>query len=181
MNNTFNVIMPVISIYVQYNSCANHKGYPWPSEEGGSFTSAKSPERWGWVRDDVCMMEWNKGAVMVIMIANGFLCFDFIVSFFWCKNRNSLNTQMEIHHVVAVMGFSLSIVCGYGMPMCSNASMITEISGYWLNYKDMFNKENRNAPLGQFVQIMFFITYTFCRLIPLYFLNSRVIYFSMVT
>lgn len=181
MCNTFNFIIPILSVYVQYNSCSNDKGFPWPNEEGGSFSSSKSPEKWGWLRDDVCMMEWNKGAVMVIMIANGFLCFDFIVSFFWTLNRNSLNTQMEIHHVVAVMGFTISISCGYGMPMCSAASMITEVSGFWLNYKDMFNKDNRNSALGQFVQIMFFITYTFFRLVPLYFLNMRVVYIALVT
>ena len=79
------------------------------------------------------------------------------------------------------MGFSLSIFSGYGMPTCSNSSMLCEVSGYWLNYKDMFNKENRNSPIGQFVQIMFFITYTFFRLIPLYFLNMRVVYFAMAT
>ena len=88
---------------------------------------------------------------------------------------------MEIHHIVAIMGFTLSIGSGYGMPMCSCASMICEISGYWLNYKDMFNKDNRNSPIGQFVQIMFFITYTFFRLAPLYFLNMRVVYIAMVT
>lgn len=55
---------------------------------------------------------------------------------------------METHHIVAVMGFTMSICSGYGMPMVSSASMICEVSGYWLNYKDMFSKENRNTPLG---------------------------------
>lgn len=182
MNNTFNFIIPILSVYVQYASCSNDKGYPWPSEKGGSYTNeANSEKRWGWVRDDVCMMEFSKGAVTVIMIANGFLCFDFIVSRFWILNRNNLNTQMEIHHIVALMGFTSSIWCGFGMPMCSCASMICEVSGYWLNYKDMFDATNRNSPPGQFVQIMFFITYTFFRLIPLYFLNMRVVYISLIT
>lgn len=181
MNNTFNFIIPVLAVYVQYNTCSNEKGFPWPSEKGGSFTSKKGSERWGWVRDDVCMMEFNKGSVMVIMIANGFLLFDLIVSLFWIKNRNSLNAQMEAHHIVAIMGFTMSIFSGYGMPMCSTASMISEVSGYWLNYKDMFSKESRNTPIGQFVQIMFFITYTFFRLIPLGFLQMRVVYIALVT
>lgn len=83
MNNTFNVMIPIMSIYVEYNACSNDKGFPWPSEKGGSFTNAASSERWGWLRDDACMIEFNKGAIMVLMIANGYLCFDFIITRYW--------------------------------------------------------------------------------------------------
>lgn len=91
MNNTFNVIIPILSTYVMYYSCTNDKGWPWPSEKGGSFSSKAGSERWGWIRDDLCMLEHNKGAIIVIMIANGFLCFDYIVLRFWLQDRNSLN------------------------------------------------------------------------------------------
>lgn len=181
MNNTFNAIIPVLSVLVNYYSCSNENGWPWPSDNGGSFTSKSGTERWGWVRDDICMLEFNKGAVMVLMIANGFLAIDFIILRFWIQDRNALTTQMEAHHILAIFGFSVSIIGGYGLPMSGQGSMISEVSGYWLNYKDMFSKENRNSPLGQFVQIMFFITYTFFRLIPLYFLNMRVIVINMLT
>lgn len=174
MNNTFNVIAPILSTVVHYYSCSNENGWPWPSEKGGSFSSISSTERWGWVRDDVCMIEFNKGAIIVLMFANGFLCFDYIVCRYWILDRNSLNKQMEAHHIMAVLGYTSSFIGGFGMPMSGQASMITEVSGIFLNYKDMFSKENRNSPLGQFVQFMFFITYTFFRLIPLYFQATRI-------
>ena len=84
-------------------------GYPWPSETGDTFTSFKNSKRWGWIRDDVCMLEYSKDAVMVLMVANGGICFDLIVSRFMTLNRNNLNVLMEIHHYVTITGFTLAV------------------------------------------------------------------------
>jgi len=82
------------------------------------------------------------------MVANGFLSFDFIQNRYWCLDRNSLNFQTDIHHVVAICGFTASIFAGYGFAGISNASMLAETSSIFLSYKDMFTRESRNTPLG---------------------------------
>lgn len=37
--------------YALYYSCANPEGWPWPTEEGGSYTNLSSDKRWGYLKD----------------------------------------------------------------------------------------------------------------------------------
>jgi hypothetical protein len=45
---------------------------------------------------------------------------------------------MLIHHFLAIVGFSSSLFVGYGLPGVCCASLMCEISGVFLNYKDLF-------------------------------------------
>jgi len=79
-----------------------------------------------------------------------------------------------LHHFLAITGFSASFFVGYGLPGISACSLLCEISGMFLNYKDMFTKETRNTPLAQINQITFFITYTLFRVILFPFLCFKI-------
>jgi hypothetical protein len=56
---------------------------------------------------------------------------------------------MLIHHFLAILGLSSSLFVGFGIPGVSCCSLMCEISGVFLNYKDLFTKENRNSSLAQ--------------------------------
>lgn len=82
------------------------------------------------------------------MFTNGFLTIDFIITYFWLKDKNNLTNQTLIHHVVAITGFIFTILCGYGMSGLSVVTLFCEFSSIFLNYKDMFSKVERNTPLA---------------------------------
>ena len=65
---------------------------------------------------------------------------------------------------MAVGGYSISILSGYGLAGCSNVSMLTEVSSLFLNYKDMFTKASKDSTLAQINQLVFFLTYTVFRM-----------------
>ena len=49
---------------------------------------------------------------------------------------------------MAISGYGVAMIAGYGFPGISNASLVCEISSVFLNYKDMFTKDTRNSTLG---------------------------------
>jgi hypothetical protein len=49
---------------------------------------------------------------------------------------------------MAASGFTFSLFSGYSLAGISTCSLICEISSLFLNYKDMFSKENKNSPLS---------------------------------
>ena len=79
MENIHHTMVPFIAVYILYNSCGNEEGWPWPSEKGGSYTSLTSDKRWGYFRDDVCWMEYNKGYGMLLAMTNGYLTWGWVV------------------------------------------------------------------------------------------------------
>ena len=52
---------------------------------------------------------------------------------------------MLIHHFLAIVGFSSSLFVGYGLPGVCCASLMCEISGVFLNYKDLSGKLSRTS------------------------------------
>ena len=66
---------------------------------------------------------------------------------------------------MAISGYAIGLIAGYGMPGTSNASLFGEISSIFLCLKDMFTKDTRNSFLGIVVQVSFFITFTVFRFI----------------
>jgi hypothetical protein len=77
------------SLYLLYYSCQNEKGYYYPSEKGGSFTS--SGKHFGWLRDEVCMMEINKGYTDNVLFSCAFMFTDIIILKTQIKKLSVLN------------------------------------------------------------------------------------------
>lgn len=88
---------------------------------------------------------------------------EYFVIQFLIEKKTTLNKQMQLHHVMAIGGYSFALFAGYGLPGISNASLMCEFSSIFLCYKDMFTNETRNSPLGQLNQMMFFICFTVFR------------------
>ena len=156
----------MISAYNQYWSCSNLNGEPWPSAQGGSYSKPGSVKHWGWWKNDECFMEVNKGYMYILMISIGFMTTDLVVLKYLMKDTNVLNQQTIIHHYATIAGFSASFLAGYSFVGIGNASLLCEISGIFLDYKDMVPKEHRNHWLAQINQILFLITYTMFRMVP---------------
>lgn len=148
MEQIHHILIPILSYWTLYVSCGNEEGWPWLSEKGGSYTSLHSDKRWGYFKDDVCMMEVNKGYPIVLAIANGYLTFSYFVINNWIKEKTKLNEQTQLHHVVAITGFVGCCISGYSFPGNAAFTISCEASSIFLNYKDMFSKESRMTLLG---------------------------------
>ena len=148
MEQVHHTMIPILAFWVLYNSCGNEEGWPWLSEKGGSYTSLKSDKRWGYFRDDVCFMEYNKGYGMILAITNGYLTFGFYVLEHWIIHKTKLNDQSKWHHIIAFTGFIGCMISGYSFPGNAVFTLTCEISSVFLNYKDMFSKESRMTLLG---------------------------------
>lgn len=85
MESTHHVIIPSMCYWCLYVSCGNEDGWPWLTEKGGSYTSLNSDKRWGWFKDDVCFMEYNKGYGIVLAITNAYLTYGYIVMAYFIK------------------------------------------------------------------------------------------------
>ena len=91
MEQTHHIIIPILCYWVLYVSCGNEEGWPWLSEKGGSYTSLNSDKRWGYFKDDVCFMEYNKGYGLILAVTNGYLTFGFYILRNWIKQKTKLN------------------------------------------------------------------------------------------
>ena len=130
LNNVNNCIAITWAMYNMTNGCPE---YGWV----------------GWFKSDVCFLRPYVGIAYSIAYMNGFLVFDFLCIYFIFPSWNKLNHQMMLHHVMAVGGYSFSILAGYGVASCSSASLLCEVSSLFLNYKDMFTKENKDSAIAQ--------------------------------
>lgn len=146
---------------------------PYPQENGGSFTSTGM--HYGWFRSEVCMMEANKGYTYNVLISIAYMTIDYIVLNNWIEQKTILDKQTMTHHLMAISGFGMSLIAGYGMPGISNASLLCEFSSIFMCFKDMFTRDTRNSFWGIIVQICFFMTFTVFRFIMFPFLAYRTI------
>ena len=69
------LILPMI-YYVFYNSCSNMDGWPWPSEEGGTYSKLGSTKKWGYFKDEMCFIEANKGYVFIMLFSMAYMTHD---------------------------------------------------------------------------------------------------------
>lgn len=82
------VFVAVYSWYLLYNSCHNPLGYPWRSEEGGSLTAAGMD--YGWLRNEVCMQEVNKGYVYNVIASMAYMTVDYAILKLWIDKPSVL-------------------------------------------------------------------------------------------
>jgi len=139
----------MISVYNMYWSCSNGDGEPWPSATGGSYSKPGKVKHWGWWKNDECFMEVNKGYVYILMISIGFVLTDIVILKYYFKDANKLNEQTIMHHYFLIGGFSTSLIAGYSFVGIANASLLCEISGIFLDYKDMVPVKYKNHWLAQ--------------------------------
>lgn len=170
---THHFIAICASIYLLYISCGNEDGNPWLSEKGGSYTSLYDTKRWGFFKDDVCFMEYNKGYGMIGSFTIGYCISGFVILRYKFEKKTKLTKQMEWHHIILISGFVAGIIAGYGYPGNMCCVLLAEISSIFLNIKEMFSKDCRTTCPGQTNQIAFFLTFTVFRIITFPFLVMR--------
>ena len=136
---------------------------PWPTEEGGSYTKLNSDKRWGFLKDQQCFLEVNKGFVFIQIFSIGYMINDYVRMHFLLSASNKYIKEALFHHTAIFIAFFCSFVGGYAYPGICNLFLIAEVSSIFLNYNDMFSKENRNSSLSLINRILFFVTYTVTR------------------
>lgn len=150
------LVVSFYSLYLMYNSCSGGPAEAPFYSYDGSFS---------WWKNPICMMQIDEGYVYNIVISMAFMFVELYILKFQIQKPNKLQKQTICHHIIAITGFFMSMVAGYGFPGLSSAALLCEVSSVFLYMKDMFNKETRNTAPGQIVQILFFICYTFLRVL----------------
>ena len=90
---------------------------------------------------------------------------DFAKMYIWISKPNEYIKQAMFHHIAIFIAFFCSMVGGYAYPGICNLFLIAEVSSIFLNYNDMFTKENRNSRLALCNKITFFVFFTVTRVI----------------
>lgn len=133
------------------------------------------------MRNEVCMQEVNKGFVINVLVSMAYMTVDYIILKTWLTKLTVLQNQTIYHHIMAISGFGISLIAGFGMPGVSNASLLCEFSNVFLSLKEMFTKDTRNSFWGVVVQLSFFLSYTGFRFIMFPWLAYRTITVTMLS
>lgn len=78
---------------------------------------------------------------------------------------NSYIKEAVFHHIAIFIAFFCSLIGGYGYPGICCLFLVAEVSSIFLNYVDMFDKEDTNSKLALLNKISFFVSYTVTRVI----------------
>jgi len=72
---------------------------------------------------------------------------------------------MVWHHLCGILSMLSALFVGYSTPAAVSTSMLAEISGIFMNFRNMFLPDNVNSALYFYNQLAFFITFTIFRMI----------------
>ena len=72
---------------------------------------------------------------------------------------------MVWHHFCGIIAMFSSLLVGYSVPAAISTSMLAEISGIFMNYRNMFAPENVNSALYFYNQLAFFLAFTIFRMV----------------
>ena len=159
------IILPMI-YYVMYYSCQNENGWPWPSKKGGTYSKLGGDKSWGFLKDESCFIEPNKGYAMTQLFSIGYMIHDFIkITVIRSGGMDKYTKECILHHTACVTAFVCSFYCGYAYPGICVLFLIAEASTIFLTYNDMFSPENSHSTLALINKIMFFIVFTLTRIV----------------
>ena len=90
---------------------------------------------------------------------------DYCKMIFYMESQNKYIRESVFHHVAIFIAFFCSFVGGFAYPGICNLFLIAEVSSIFLQYNDMFTKENRNSTLAVVNKLLFFFFYTITRVL----------------
>ena len=101
---------------------------------------------------------------MILAVASAYTIYDQIAMMFYTKDfgKKVMDYENSYHHVLVMVLYVGSIVVGENMLSVTAMSMICEISTVFLNVRYLIGKKH---PCNLFVSILFFVLFTFLRII----------------
>jgi len=93
------------------------------------------------------------------------MSYDLFNYIFYMDPSDKLNKQTIWHHIVVILGMSLTLYVGYGFPSEANFLLLCEISTPFVNYRCMYKKEEMGNALPTFFSLMMFVLFTIVRVI----------------
>jgi len=88
-----------------------------------------------WFRDEVCFNTVDTQFVKNTMITLAYLLYDFILLMFFFKKERPITRQTLYHHVFGTFCLLCALNTGYATVGIANASLLCEISTFFLNYR----------------------------------------------
>ena len=155
MSNLHHLFVLIFCIYNLRHACDDNSDYPVTHDE----------PYYRWIYSDQCFMQPYEGFGILLTITLGYLVMDLTALVFYYEEWTSVRKQTIAHHALAITGFLLAFVGGFGLPGIAQSSLITEISSMFLNYRHYFNNQKEMKVAGMINQIIFFITFTVTRML----------------
>ena len=107
----------------------------------------------------------NKGYVFIELFSIAYMLNDFMRMYLYMESQNKYIREAIFHHLAIFLAFFCSFIGGYAYPGICNLFLIAEVSSIFLNYNDMFSKENRNSFLAVTNKLLFFFFFTLTRIL----------------
>ena len=117
-----------------------------------------------WFKDEICFYSVDKQHVKNVMVTCAYLIYDFILLMLFFKKDKPLTRQTLYHHVFGITCLMCAIYTGYAMIGIANASLLCEISTFFLNYRAQYKTEELNNRVPMVNQVVFLITFIFTRI-----------------
>ena len=105
---------------------------------------------------------------MRVLFVSGayFICDYVILKYFIKAEMSDPKAKLSyVHHVMGIFSLFLAVYGGYALPAVGNIAMLSEISTIFLNYRDMYQKEERGQTALYRVNFFIFVlTFTVFRI-----------------
>jgi hypothetical protein len=119
------------------------------------------------LNDPICFYTVDTGCVKVIIIMMSHMTYDYIL-YRSSTDHSQFETQIILlHHLMAIFGAIVAFITGYGIPSLFSVCLLSEISTFFLNYRNMFLPEQQTGLVCLINTVMFFIFFVAIRLILL--------------
>ena len=130
-------------------------------------SECQKPSNFIWFTDEVCFQTVDRQFVKNVMVTLGYLAYDFILLTFFFKKDKPITRQTLYHHVFGTICLFCAVKTGYAMVGIANASLLCEISTFFLNYRSQYKPEELNNSFPLLNQVVFLITFIFTRIFGL--------------
>ncbi len=118
------------------------------------------------VFNDECLLYPSRLYAYVGSITAAYLIYDLFVCVLFIKEKSSLQTQTYIHHLVGLWGIIVSYWCGSFNIAISNASLITEFSTPFMNYRQIILvQKEEHKQIYPITSILFALTFFLFRIL----------------
>lgn len=127
-------------------------------------------------------MTVNPNYIYAANITGAYFTYDFVIQYWFVRGTTALDKLTLGHHIVGLAGIYLGAPSGYSSTGMTNVILMTEMSTFFLNYREMQENKASSEPLHVANQLVFFATFTFVRMILspyVYVLYLRSIYYLL--
>lgn len=100
------------------------------------------------------------------MFSLGYFIFDLLMLYKTNTDMTSRQNKIVVsHHYISILGLVCSLIVGYGFPSAANFLLLCEISTIFMNYRNLYKKEELMTCMPIFFSLLLALFFTIVRII----------------